>query len=331
MLHTTLCLLFLTAALSSFACTVFFTRRSIPYLQRLKCGQTILEIGPSWHKSKQGTPTMGGVAFLLSSFVIFGIFGIYGAMSFGYPHWNWLLATVCFFYFNGAIGFLDDYLKVVRKQNQGLRASQKFLLQSLTAIAYLFAMSAMGNFSSRFPIPFLHTTVDLGFFSYILAFFLITGFINSVNLTDGIDGLAASVTLIVSAFFLIAAVLYGNASLVLVASVFLGACVGFLVFNLHPASIFMGDTGSLFLGAAVVGMAFLLQNPLILLPVGIVYLLEAVSVILQVFCFKLFHRRIFKMAPLHHHFERCGWREQKIVCVACILTAIFAWIGLLGL
>ena len=177
----------------------------------------------------------------------------------------------------------------------------------------------------------MHTTVNLGFFSYILAFFLITGFINSVNLTDGIDGLAASVTLIVSAFFLIAAVLCGNASLVLVASVFLGACVGFLVFNLHPASIFMGDPGSLFVGAAVVGMAFLLQNPLLLLPVGIVYLLEAVSVILQVFCFKLFHRRIFKMAPLHHHFERCGWREQKIVCVACILTAIFAWIGLLGL
>ena len=235
-----------------------------------------------------------------------------------------LLFTLLFALLNGAVGILDDRTKFRKGQNEGLLPWQKYLLQLLLCLLYLFAMRQIGAVDTVLYIPFVKKTFDLGFLFWPLSILLITGTVNSVNLTDGIDGLAASETAVVSAFFAACAFTVGSLPLAAFSASVIGCCLGFLLYNFHPAKVFMGDTGSLFLGAAVSGMAFLLGNPLILLVAGLMYIVESVSVILQVGYFKLTHgKRLFKMAPIHHHFEKCGWSENTIVAVFTGLTLLF--------
>ncbi len=308
--------------------TTVILRFLIPLLKSKKMGQKILEIGPRWHKSKEGTPTMGGLSFLIASIAVLavtlGAAAVRGEVN-GLPA---VIVTLLFEVANAAIGILDDRTKFSKGKNEGLLSWQKYLLQLLAAILYLIAMTAVGAVSTDVPIPFTDAILPLGWLYYPLAIIFITGIVNSVNLADGIDGLAAGETAVVAAYFSAAAFAAGQLSLGLTAAATLGGCLGFLVYNFYPARVFMGDTGSLFLGAAVAGMGFLAGNPLILIVVGFLYLLEALSDIIQVVYFKLTHgKRFFKMAPIHHHFEKCGWSEIKIVTVFTFSTLILCLIA----
>ena len=290
----------------------------IPILRKLKFGQSIKEIGPNWHKNKQGTPTMGGFMFIIGTVaaVIIGISIVHNTADMQ------IIAGVVMALAFGAIGFMDDYVKVVRKRNLGLTAGQKSLMQLLIAVAYLVTLYILGNHRTVINIPFTNFSPDIGLFYYPFMIFVIVGFVNAVNLTDGIDGLAGSITLVVGAFFIIAAklLIYDNVSIV--AAALAGSCMGFLIWNFHPAKVFMGDTGSMFLGGMVCALAFSINMPLLLVPVGIIYIVETFSVILQVISFKTTGKRIFKMSPIHHHFEMSGWQEVKIVAVFTTITLI---------
>ena len=334
---------FIIVLLSVFALTAFLLRLIIPVLKSHKLGQPIKDIGPRWHKSKEGTPVMGGIGFILATLIVLLIISIV----------SWIRGTVAEFVplalalglavANGMIGFFDDYCKLLKKQNEGLKAYQKYLLQLVVAAVYLLFMSITGNLSTELFIPFVKKTIVLdGYLKilyYAIALLLITGIVNSVNLTDGIDGLAASVTAVVGGFFAVLAFYISRTnraagrSLSLLSSSVVGGTLGFLVYNWNPARVFMGDTGSLYLGGAVVGAAFMLNRPLVILVAGFVYVFEAISVILQVGVFKLSGRkkRLFKMAPFHHHLEKCGWKEVTIVCVFTLLTVGFcvaAWFSI---
>jgi len=232
----------------------------------------------------------------------------------------------------GIIGFLDDYEKVKHHQNLGLTAMQKFLLQLAAAILFLMLLRFEGHITPHLYVPFFRVDLSLSWPVYmVFCAFVIVGAVNAVNITDGLDGLAASVTVPVAVFYVVAAVWWGITQVGVFAGAMLGGLLGFLLFNHHPAKVFMGDTGSLFLGGAVAGLAFAIDMPLILIPVGIVYIIETLSDILQVFYFKLTHgKRIFKMAPIHHHFEMCGWSEVKIVTVFTAVSAVFCALALLG-
>lgn len=322
---------FSLSAVLIFLLTVLISKRVIPILRSHKVGQKILDIGPRWHKSKEGTPTMGGICFILSILLVmagfFVWYGIKGEANKLIP----LALTLGLATANGLVGFIDDYTKLVKKQNEGLLAYQKFTLQLVMAAIYVFVMRRTGHIDTTLYIPFFEIEWEMGVIYYALALFIITGMVNSVNLTDGIDGLASSITLVVGIFLSFVSFAYLNLSLSLVSACLLGAALGFLVYNFYPARVFMGDTGSLFFGGMVVGAAFLMNNPLLVLVFGFVFVLETVSVILQVLVFKTTHKRLFKMSPIHHHFERCGWSEVKIVCVFSLLTAVFcavAWFGL---
>lgn len=325
---------FITITLSAlliFFVTVMVSRKVIPILKSHKVGQKILDIGPRWHKSKEGTPTMGGICFILSILLVmaavFVYYGIQGKASGLIPLALTLgLATV-----NGMVGFIDDYTKLVKKQNEGLLAYQKFLLQVIVAVIYIFILNRTGYLNTTLYIPYFGIEWDMGLIYYIFALILITGIVNSVNLTDGIDGLASSLSLVVGIFLCIVSAVTENFSLGLASSCIIGGMLGFLVFNFYPARVFMGDTGSLFLGGMIVGSAFLMNNPLLVLVFGLMFVIETFSVMLQVTVFKLTHKRVFKMAPIHHHFEKCGWSEIKIVLVFSLLTAFFcvlAWFGI---
>ncbi len=317
------------------ASTAIILRFLIPFLKSRKLGQKILDIGPRWHKSKEGTPTMGGLSFLLASAVTMTI--VFLTMRYFDIDANYRSAVLTGFFAlaNGAIGILDDRTKFNKGKNEGLLSWQKYLLQLLVAILYLGAMGYYGCLSTSLPIPFLNIEIDFGFGTgtlclyYLIAVLLVTGTVNSVNLTDGIDGLAASETAIVAAFFsAVAFTGVGNRALSVFAAATLGGCIGFLVYNFYPARVFMGDTGSLFLGALVVGMAFMADNPLIIVIVGLMYMIETASVMLQVTYFKLTHgKRLFKMSPIHHHFEKCGWSEIKIVSVFSMLTLLLSLVA----
>ena len=314
--------------------TAIFTYFIIPILKGKKVKQHILEIGPRWHSSKEGTPTMGGIAFILAILISLLGMSVWYVIGGKQKELVPLALALGLAVMNGMIGFFDDFCKLMKKQNEGLKDYQKFALQTVAAIIYLAAMKLCGCVDTVLHIPFTNINVDLGIVYYLFALLTVVGIVNSVNLTDGIDGLASSVTLIVSVFFSLAAFfIYGGESsaLALLAGALVGAMIGFLIFNLNPARIFMGDTGSLFLGGAVVGCAFIIDEPIIIFIIGGMYVVEAVSVILQVGCFKLTSKRIFKMAPIHHHFEKCGWKENKIVTVFSALTVvlcIIAWFGL---
>ncbi len=285
----------------------------IPLLHRLKFGQEIREIGPSWHKKKSGTPTMGGFIFIIPvtlCTLLFARTKLGVSLS---------LFALCF----GIVGFADDYIKVVKKRNLGLTEKQKFLLQLLFSVVFIVvSVYGLKLIDTSIIIPVLNKEIDLGILYIPLALFVLIGCTNSVNLTDGVDGLASSVTVIVCAFFAFVSYMKGFYAITVVNTICAAALLGFLIFNRHPAKVFMGDTGSLFLGGIVCSSALLMKNPLILIVAGGVYVLETMSVILQVASFKLTGKRIFKMSPIHHHFEMCGWNEKRIVLVASLLSVI---------
>lgn len=283
---------------------------------RIKMGQTILEIGPRWHKSKEGTPTMGGLFFIAAMLISFAVFGIPLLMRGGDTK---LVSVFVMMLLFGVIGFVDDFVKFFKKRNKGLTAIQKLIFQFAVAAGFLYSMK--DSLSTSLDLPFTEYDLELGGFYWVFAIIFIVLVVNAVNLTDGIDGLAGGTTLVVFAFFCAISYMQNHTEMTVVYASVCGGMVGFLIYNIYPARIFMGDTGSLFLGGAVAGAAFWLNSPLVILLVGFVYLFEALSVVLQVASFKLTGKRIFRMAPFHHHLEMCGWREPQIVSFSCILTA----------
>ena len=299
----------------------------IPVLHKLKFGQEIREEGPKWHAKKSGTPTMGGLIFIAAIFAMSAICCVLG-LFFGIDmpadstYLKTLVMLLCLSAVYGVIGFIDDYIKVILKRNLGLTAKQKFLLQLVAAVGFVcWAVYGM-DIATVVKIPFTSRELDFGIWFIPFAALVIIATVNSVNLTDGLDGLATCVTCMVALFFILFADKVGNKAVALFASILLGSLVGFLMYNKFPAKVFMGDTGSLFLGGAVCGMAIVTEQPLALLIVGLVYVIESLSVILQVISFKTTGKRIFKMSPIHHHFEMCGWSETKIVITFTIVTAV---------
>lgn len=330
-------ILFILTITVVFISTVLILKKLIPILKSKKMGQPILEIGPRWHKSKEGTPTMGGLSFIIPCVFFGGAGAAYIALTDGLKDALPLIFTLLLGLAGGIIGMIDDRAKLRKKQNEGLTAGQKFILQVVVAALYLLGMTLVCGADTKLYIPFVDQSVDLGIFYYIVAMLLLTGVINSVNLTDGIDGLCSSITLVVGVFFAVVSYLSGDveadAGLSELGAVLIGGCAGFLVYNFYPARVFMGDTGSLFLGGLVVGGAFMMKNPLLVIVFGLWYIIETASVILQVCFFKMTHgKRLFKMSPIHHHFEQCGWSEVKIVAVATVFTvAVSALAFFLGL
>ena len=319
------------AALFSFVISAVAGKLLIPVLRRMKAGQSIKEDGPTWHMSKQGTPTMGGLMFIfgiLTTLVVIGApdiqAGVYRAVFI-------ILFALVF----GVIGYIDDYEKVKKHENTGLTAGPKFLLQLAAAIAFTTLLRHFGYLAPHLYVPFFNVTIELPWVVYmVFAAFVMVGTVNAVNITDGVDGLSSSVTLPVAAFFALAAWCWQLLDLGVFAGALFGGLCAFLLYNHYPAKVFMGDTGSLFLGGAVCGLAFAFDMPLILILVGIVYIAETLSDIIQVVYFKATHgKRIFKMAPLHHHFEMCGWSEKKVVGVFTLVSLLFcalAFVGILG-
>lgn len=308
----------------------------VPYLRKIKAGQAIREDGPTWHMSKTGTPTMGGLMFIIAVTVVCLTVG-FSCMANG--EWGHIFILVFGLVF-GAIGFLDDYEKLKKKQNLGLTAGKKLLLQLAAAVAFIFLMRRFGYVAlDSLYIPFWNKTVPISEPLYVIfAAFVIVGTVNSVNLTDGVDGLAASTTMPVCIFFAVISILWGERflSLGVFASGIAGGLLGFLIYNFHPAKVFMGDTGSLFLGGAVAALAFAYDMPLILVTLGIMYIIEALSDIIQVGYFKLTHgKRVFKMSPFHHHLEMGGWtghkwKETQIVALFAGVTVLFAVLSFIG-
>ena len=294
----------------------------IPFLRRLKAGQTVRDDGPQSHIKKNGTPTMGGILILIAV-VLTSLIYIKD-----YPKIIPILFLTLGF---GLIGFLDDYIKVVLKRSMGLRAWQKMLGQLIVTGIFAYYIVHHTGISLAMKIPFWEGhVIDFGIFNIPLLFFIVIGTVNGTNFTDGLDGLASSVTVIVATFFTVVSIGMESGIEPITCAV-VGALMGFLLFNVHPASVFMGDTGSLALGGFVAACGYMMEVPLYIGIVGIVYLLEVLSVILQVTYFKLTGgKRLFKMAPLHHHFELCGFQEPKIVAMFGIITAIMCLIGFMG-
>ncbi len=328
------------AAAAAFIITAVMGKALIPFLHKLKFGQPINDIGPTWHKSKQGTPTMGGLLFIIgitvsviAGYLVLVISDNSDLVDVTISVQNRrMFAGLVMSLAYAFIGFMDDYIKVVKKRNLGLTAKQKIALQFLVAVAYLATLKLIGGLSTVLVVP-PFGQLDIGIFYYPLAMIIIIGFVNAVNLTDGIDGLAASTTFVYAlAMMIVSAMLsYGRNELLAAAAA--GGCLGFLVWNFHPAKVFMGDTGSMFLGGLVVALAFGVNMPAVVLLAGVLYLIEAFSVIIQVCYYKLTGKRLFKMSPIHHHFEMSGYSEVKIVglfsLVALIggaLTALFVYL-----
>lgn len=308
----------------------------VPFLKKLNFGQTILEDGPKWHSSKQGTPTMGGIMVIIGFVISLGcalcysaFFGEIFSKNRGSLELSMLFATVWLALSMGAIGFLDDYIKVVKKRNLGLTAKQKTLFQLLSAASYLGILALSGLDSTWLPfIGTISVTKGFGLVFWPIALMFIYGFVNAVNLTDGLDGLASSVTMLCCCGLMLISGCLGHVGANTLAACAAGGCVGFLIWNAHPAKVFMGDTGSLFLGGLVVGIAFASGRPVLLILTGVVYLMEAFSVMLQVTYFKKTKKRLFKMSPIHHHFELSGYSEEKIVFLFSAITFLGVAIAL---
>ena len=317
---------------TAFVLTLVLGRFLIPALRALKAGQAIREDGPTWHNSKAGTPTMGGLMFMAAAAVCVAIFGFTGMKTGDFSALYVLLLALCF----GLVGFLDDFFKVKYKRNLGLTSIQKACLQMAVSAIFLYILYKEGIMSASLYIPFFNVSWQIHPILYIFfAMFVFVGCVNAVNLTDGLDGLSSSVTVIVMVFFTAVAVAMERFTLAILPASLIGGLAAFLCYNWKPAKVFMGDTGSLFLGGVVCGLAFALDMPLILILVGIVYICETLSVILQVGYFKLTHgKRLFKMSPIHHHFEKCGWKEEKIVLIFTAVSTvmcILAWFGIQGI
>jgi len=307
----------------------------IPWLRKQKAGQMIKEIGPNWHMSKQGTPTMGGVIFIVAVALVCLTVGFEYMLNGKWVHIFCLIFALAF----GTIGFLDDWEKLKKKQNLGLSAKAKFALQVLVALVFVFFMKKMGYCNSHLYIPFWNVTVAMpDWLFYLFIIFVVVGTVNAVNITDGVDGLATSTSIPVCLFFVAVSFLYGSEYLELgtFASGLMGGLLGFLVYNFNPAKVFMGDTGSLFLGGAIVAMSIAYDMPIILVLVGIMFIIETLSDIIQVTYFKISHgKRVFKMAPFHHHLEMGGWAgrkwtEKQIVALYVVVTLIMSIVAFIG-
>lgn len=317
----------IAAAVIAFAVSAVLGKFLIPFLRKIKFGQTIKENGPVWHKSKQGTPNMGGFMFIIGSVVGILVGFILLKVLWKEPLGLSAVNSVKLFgglgmaLIFGFIGFLDDYIKDVKKRNLGLNAKQKLIMQFFTAVAYLLSVYLAGDTSTTVIFPFFGQ-LDLGFFYYVIMILFILFLSNAVNLTDGIDGLAASVTFLVCISVLIMSGVLRLLGIGVYASALAGGLLGFLIYNFHPAKVFMGDTGSMFLGGSVLALGFGINLPVLILLFGIIYVVEAMSVVLQVISFQTTGKRIFKMSPIHHHFEMCGWSEGKIVGVFSLVTLV---------
>lgn len=313
----------LMSVLISFAISVVLGPVVIPFLKRLKVGQTVRDEGPESHLKKNGTPTMGGI-LILFSVVVTSLFFVKD-----YPKIIPILFLTMGF---GLIGFLDDYIKVVLKRSMGLHAWQKFSLQIVVTGIFTYYLLNYTDVSLAMKVPFMDGVyLDFGWLNIPLLFFIVIGTVNGTNFTDGLDGLASSVTVLVATFFTVVAI-GTNSGIEPITCAVVGALLGFLLFNVHPASVFMGDTGSLALGGFVAATAYVMQMPLFIVIVGFIYMIEVISVIMQVTYFRATGgKRIFKMAPIHHHFELCGWSETRVVAVFSIVTALLCLMALMGI
>ncbi len=300
----------------------------IPLLRRLKAGQSIRTDGPTWHMSKQGTPTMGGIMFILAIGGACVAAGWEELLAGNYNHLYVFLFALIF----GVIGMIDDVQKLRHHANEGLTAAQKFLLQLAAAIVFTILMREKGYLTPNLFIPFFNTVIPLPWVVYmVFAAFVMVGTVNAVNLTDGIDGLATGVTIPVALFYMAASAWFGKNDLAVLSAALAGGLAAFLLYNFHPAKVFMGDTGSLFLGGMVCGLAFALDIPLVLPIIGLVYVVEVLSDIIQIVYFKKTHgKRFFRMAPLHHHLEMGGWSETKLFCIFSGITLALCCLGFLG-
>ena len=299
--------------------TLVFGKIGIPLLQRLKAQQSIREDGPQAHLAKAGTPTMGGLFMLLALVITVCIVPPYSVTL-----WMLLFLTLG----HGVLGFSDDFIKAVKRRNLGLTAKQKLLGQAVLAIVFCYISIAYAALPTTLWIPLVDITVDLGYAYYVLAFIIILGTTNAVNLTDGLDGLATGISAIAGATFAVVGLLVGSLSVTFFGIVVSAVCLGFLYFNANPAKVFMGDTGSLALGGAFAGMAIATKTELLLIVIGFVFVVEALSVILQVASFKTRGVRIFRMSPIHHHFELGGWSERKVVYVFWTVSLVTALLGI---
>lgn len=310
------------AILVSFMLTAVIGPRILPLLMKLKFGQFVRDDGPSSHLKKSGTPTMGGIIFLSGIFLSSFIFASIDKNVFPL-----LLMTLGF----GCVGFIDDFLKIRKKKSEGLKAFQKLALQALVTILFLIYVSTQSMIGTKVMVPFTNAyLLDLGLVYYPLMFVVVLGTVNGVNLTDGLDGLATSVTSVVAAFFIGFSFIFA-ADIAIFPGIVLGALLGFLLMNVHPAKVFMGDTGSLALGGFVAATAIIAKIPFFILLFGVIYLIESISVILQVAYYKRTKKRIFKMAPIHHHFELSGMSETQIVAFFSIITMVMSLIAILSI
>lgn len=299
--------------------TLVFGKIGIPLLQRLKAQQSIREDGPQAHLAKAGTPTMGGLFMMLALVIAVSIVPPYSVTL-----WMLLFLTLG----HGALGFSDDFIKAVKHRNLGLTAKQKLLGQAVLAIIFCYISIAYAALPTTLWIPLVDITVDLGYAYYVLAFIIILGTTNAVNLTDGLDGLATGISAIAGAAFAVVGLFVGSLSVTFFGIIVSAVCLGFLYFNANPAKVFMGDTGSLALGGAFAGMAIATKTELLLIVIGFVFVVEALSVILQVASFKTRGVRIFRMSPIHHHFELGGWSERKVVYVFWAVSVLMALLGI---
>ncbi len=308
-------------AIIAFLIVVILGPIFIPMLAKFKFGQTVRDDGPQTHLLKNGTPTMGGVLMIIAILIT----GLTRAQI----NKDLLVGLICITGF-GFVGFLDDFIKIKMKRSLGLKAYQKIVLQFALAFFVAYYQYTTSPSATQIMVPFTDYIINLGSLYVPIMMFIIIGTVNAVNLTDGLDGLASGVTLIVSIFFMMLAISVGNNDVAILAAATGGACLGFLGFNSYPAKVFMGDTGSMALGGAVVAFAVLTNSVLLIPIVGGIYFAETLSVIIQVLSFKLTGKRVFKMAPIHHHFEQCGWPETRVVFIFWITTVVLSWIGIIA-
>jgi len=317
--------------LLSFVATVIISIILIPLLRKLKAGQTEREDGPESHLKKQGTPTMGGIGMILVIIAIGALMYLeYAKTEIGVA--KNLIPLLLISLGCGFIGFIDDFKKVVLKNTKGISPACKMLGLLIIAVGFVFYLIKVQNVETSIFIPFLKINLMVPIWAYIpFCVLVILSVTNAVNLTDGVDGLASSVSAIIITCLTIISIMLGVKEVTIIGSILIGTCLGFLLFNLHPAKVFMGDTGSLFLGGAIAGMAIALKMPILILIIAIIPLIETLSVIIQVACYKKTGKRVFKMAPYHHHLELSGWKEEKIVTVFSLITLILCFAGLISI
>ena len=308
-------------AIIAFLIVVILGPIFIPMLAKFKFGQTVRDDGPQTHLQKNGTPTMGGIIMIIAILIT--------GLTRAKVDKDLLVGLICITGF-GLVGFLDDFIKIKMKRSLGLKAYQKIVLQFALALFVAYYQYSASPSATQIMVPFTDYVINLGPLYVPIMMFIIIGTVNAVNLTDGLDGLASGITLVVATFFMILATTMGNSDVAILAAATGGACLGFLGFNSYPAKVFMGDTGSMALGGAVVSFAVLTNSVLLIPIVGGIYFAEAISVIIQVLSFKLTGKRVFKMAPIHHHFEQCGWPETRVVFIFWITTVVLAWIGIIA-